>query len=102
MTRRKRRAKKYPSDYYSNYKYGAKQRQLLFQITKEEFENLWEKPCHYCNSPIETIGLDRVDNNKGYVIENIVPCCKICNFMKAQLNKKDFVNQCKLVTTTFV
>jgi hypothetical protein len=38
-------------------------------------------------------GIDKLDYDKGYVIENIVTCCRICNFLKQRLSQKDFLNQ---------
>ena len=37
----------------------------------------------YSNSKkVLTNGIDRVDNDKGYVRGNIVPCCTNCNIAK--------------------
>jgi len=33
----------------------------------------------------EVIGVDRVDNDRPYTLDNIVPCCAICNQIKSQL-----------------
>jgi len=40
--------------------------------------------CYYCNHDLEEtgIGLDRIDNDKGYLENNVVPCCWICNKIK--------------------
>ena len=32
-----------------------------------------------------------MDNSKGYSLDNIVPCCKICNRAKSDLTYKDFI-----------
>lgn len=37
-------------------------------------------------------GLDRVNNNLDHNINNIVPCCKWCNFAKRNSNINDFEN----------
>ena len=73
---------------------GAKERNIKFCLTFKEFENFWQKPCRYCGDKIKTIGLDRVNNKKGYIIDNVVPCCEKCNRMKNSYNKKDFINHC--------
>jgi len=73
---------KTPKGKYSRYKVGAKTRGYSFNLTFKEFKSYWQKDCSYCGDPIETIGLDRVDNTKGYSIDNIVSCCKVCNVMK--------------------
>ena len=83
---------------YIHYKSGAKQRGLEFSLTLEQFELFWKKPCYYCGGEIETIGLDRVDNNIGYTMDNIVPCCITCNNMKRDLTQEKFISQCKQIS----
>ena len=68
-----------------------------------------KKPCHYCGTtPIKPHredssflynGLDRFDNNLGYVESNIVPCCFICNKMKGVLTKEDFMEHLNSIFT---
>ena len=59
-------------DRYNRYKYNAKERGYTWDITEEEFGELWKKPCYYCKTPISTIGLDRIDNlSKNEIIKNI-------------------------------
>ena len=55
------------------------------------------KNCFYCNDNVK-IGIDRVDSSKGYTIDNVVPCCSKCNWMKGVLSKEDFINQCKKIS----
>jgi hypothetical protein len=33
----------------------------------------------------EANGVDRIDNGTGYSLENLVPCCALCNQIKSQL-----------------
>ena len=82
---------------YRDYKLGAKYRKIEFNLSYEDFKNFWQKSCYYCGEKIEKIGLDRIDNEKGYLIENIVSCCKICNLMKRSSSKDDFLNQCQKI-----
>ena len=82
---------KSPKARFRNYKSGAKQRNYLFDLTFKEFMSHWQKPCEYCNSHIETIGLDRIDNNKGYSIDNIVSCCYTCNRGKGIMGEGEFL-----------
>lgn len=35
-------------------------------------------------------GIDRLDSTKGYVLGNVVPCCRICNFAKNDLTVEEF------------
>lgn len=65
-------------------KVEAKRRKIDWTITFNEFCALNELPCFYCKNLIGTkvetsAGLDRVDNSLPYTVENVVPCCVICN-----------------------
>lgn len=37
-------------------------------------------------------GVDRIDSNIGYITNNIVSCCKICNIAKNNLHYNDFIS----------
>lgn len=94
------------------YKIGAKKRGLEFNLSDTEFQELTSSVCSYCgckpNSKRERKvisidlqewnlylynGIDRVDNDKGYTLENSVTCCKTCNFMKRAMDQKEFINK---------
>lgn len=91
----------------------AEQRGHEFTLTKEEFKFITSKDCYYCETPpsngvkrrhtIETTylynGLDRVDNDKGYTIDNVVPCCKYCNQMKSDLTQEEFYAKIKKINS---
>lgn len=90
---------------YYNYKYAAKRRNIEWSITKIEFRELTKQNCYYCNtSPMQKLnysgynsayiynGLDRLDNSKGYIIDNVVPCCGLCNWMKKDNSIKEFLD----------
>lgn len=78
---------------FISYKNGAKRRGLEWQLTKEDFEEYWNKNCFYCNNEISTIGIDRIDSTKGYVKDNIKPCCSLCNTIKLDLTYNEFIGQ---------
>ena len=80
---------------YSCCKNGAKTRNLEFNLTFEQFMTFWQKPCHYCGSPTKG-GLDRMDNAKGYFMDNVVACCWRCNDMKNNMSYKEFINHSKI------
>jgi hypothetical protein len=84
--------RKHPKRKYSVYKNSAKSRSIDFLISYEEFYSMWHKPCSYCGSEIETIGIDRIDNNIGYIIGNIAPCCTTCNLMKRKMKTEEFLS----------
>ena len=61
---------------------SAKRRGYQLTITEEEYRKLIQLNCHYCDNSLckETgSGMDRIDNNVGYVLTNVVPCCTVCN-----------------------
>lgn len=79
----------------SSYRLSAKKRGLVYELDNFLVETLFKDYCYYCNSPPTTRrklpgcfgsfifnGIDRVDNKKGYTLENSVPCCKFCNQSK--------------------
>jgi hypothetical protein len=65
----------------------AKNRKLEWIISKEQYAILAVLPCDYCGGPHPKmgVGLDRKDNNLGYIAGNVVPCCGTCNDMKGHL-----------------
>jgi len=87
------------------YKNSAKKRGHSFELTLEEFNYLIQQNCHYCGSPPHLYhkawgvireggflynGIDRVDSSLGYLTENVVPCCKECNYLKWDRTEKGF------------
>lgn len=86
-----------PQFIYQRYRLGARLRGLDFKISYQVFLRLWQKPCFYCGSEIKTIGIDRANNDFGYVKENIVPCCFVCNRMKSNKNLDQFIAHCRKI-----
>lgn len=78
---------------YSEYKNRAKRSGLSFELTHNDFLQMWKSRCYYCGDTINTIGLDRLDNMLGYTVKNCVPCCVICNKMKHILSVESFFEQ---------
>ena len=77
----------------NSYKNGAKNRNLVWELTNEDFLSFWQQDCFYCGDSIPTIGIDRVDNKKGYILNNCTPCCGDCNKMKLNLPQEIFLNK---------
>lgn len=88
---------------YGNYRRGAEQRNLDFDISIDEFHEIIKMDCYYCGSPpIQVLkkewakygivynGIDRKDNSIGYTLLNVVPCCKFCNFAKSTDTLENF------------
>lgn len=109
------------SDLYSSYRIGAKNRNYEFSLNRDEFDRIITQNCHYCGSTpvpynryvmangkptkdkvnVENINrnwiftntIDRIDNDKGYILENCVPCCVDCNSMKLNNTYKRFIDK---------
>jgi len=50
---------------WQEYKSNAKKRNIPFEITPKDIDNLWGVPCSYCGDEIPTDGIDRIDSSKG-------------------------------------
>lgn len=93
------------SDYRAkaaSIKAGARHRKIKFDLTLEHAAKLVSENCHYCGSEpneifrnTKTNGIDRVDSDNGYIKNNVVPCCKYCNFAKNNSSKEDFLDWIK-------
>jgi hypothetical protein len=81
----------------SSYIKGAKNRNIEWKLTEEEFLSFWKQDCFYCGDKIETIGIDRKNNESYYSIDNTVPCCSICNKMKMDLSFEEFSKKIKQI-----
>lgn len=90
---------------FGKYKKQANERGYLFEIEKEDFRNLVKQNCFYCGSEPKQFyksgkhngiflynGLDRVENEIGYRLDNVVPCCGKCNLAKRNVSLEDFCN----------
>lgn len=79
---------------YKSYKSDAKRRNIIWNLTKQEFNDFSGGNCYYCNSEILLIGLDRINNDPtvGYTKENICRCCSICNRMKSNMSIDNFLS----------
>lgn len=86
---------------FTSYKNGAKRRGFIFEVDIEYFSIILIKNCHYCGiEPLQKIkvkdnfflynGIDRKNSSLGYVKNNLLPCCFICNRGKSNMNYKDF------------
>ncbi len=89
---------------FNNYRRHARDRSFVFDLTKEQFREITQRNCFYCGKKPSQgkyknsrnhgnyihSGIDRVNNNIGYVLNNCVPCCKTCNVAKKDLSLSDF------------
>jgi hypothetical protein len=94
-----------------SYKASAKKRNLEFNLTNDEIKAIVTKPCYYCNffpykehnqNPYQYVdlynGIDRKDNDKGYILDNCIPSCTICNRAKNDLTYSEFLEWIKRLT----
>lgn len=86
-------------------------KKIYNEMSYEDFYILSQQNCYYCNSPPNNYqnaagrnssknmkengsfiynGLDRIDNNLPHDIENVVPCCKWCNYAKRERSFEEF------------
>jgi hypothetical protein len=97
---------KTPKGRYCTLLSWSKRNNWPVDITMDEHASLLSKPCYYCGDPLNSrgYGLDRVDSDKGYLLDNIVPCCKKkkCNQAKMNLTVKEFSEWVEKVYKNFV
>lgn len=85
------------------YKRNAMVKKRPFDLTTAEVAVIFDSKCHYCGTapsnrakiPCRTElfvynGIDRIDNDTGYIAGNVVPCCKMCNIMKGSMPYSEF------------
>ena len=95
----------------SIYKSNARKRGISFDLTYIQFETLVDGECFFCgdtggnilrkrnyNDYIYT-GIDRIDNNVGYLPSNCISCCSWCNRAKNNGTLANFVDKCKKITS---
>ena len=81
---------------WSNFQSQARRRCIPVSISLLEYFHLILQPCVYCGGRHRSSvlnGVDRVNSDGNYSIENSVPCCKTCNYMKGPMKKREFIAQ---------
>lgn len=81
----------------TNFMMDAKKRKKELELNYEEIGLIMQMPCNYCGAKESYNGLDRFDNSKGYLKNNVVPCCAICNRAKNSLTAEEYIQHCKNV-----
>ncbi len=74
---------------WSTYRWNCKRKNIFFDLSVEQVEALASQDCFYCEAPpannragLLYNGIDRKNNDQGYVVGNCVPCCHRCNSVK--------------------
>lgn len=97
---------------YDAYAPAAKRRNIEFKLTKKQIKEFLFKNCYYCGreprnkaklgrikvKEILYHGIDRVNNDMGYVVENCVTACRMCNIAKNNYSLQEFQNWIKDLT----
>lgn len=82
----KRKHRYLPSERYYSYKSKLRNDLRGWTLTLEDYKQLIEHPCYYCEDKFEQrktgVGLDRIDNSIGYHLGNLISCCGVCNKLK--------------------
>jgi hypothetical protein len=93
---------------FAEYKDRAKRRGLEWKLTRDQFIEITSSPCHYTGLPPSLVrnlphgsyiynGIDRMDNTKGYLYANCVPCCSKVNQMKMDSSLDELFQYCRMV-----
>lgn len=80
---------------YAQVKINAKRRGIDFQISKAQYEAALKSACYLCEN--QATGLDRLNSDGPYSIENVLPCCAVCNRMKLNHALPYFLNHLKMI-----
>lgn len=83
------------------YQYGAKERDLEFNMSFKKFIEITSQNCYYCGVKPTQVqkarggnyiynGIDRKNPKVGYIVSNCVASCKICNRAKLDMSFEDF------------
>lgn len=90
---------------------GAKKRNIEYNLTTEEFDNIIQGSCYYCGDKLtnckkgtgktsgdfQYTGIDRIDSSLGYTKNNCVSCCWKCNSMKNNSTIVDFLTHIRKI-----
>jgi hypothetical protein len=95
---------------FQGYQKAASQKHHEWGLSLEEFSRLIHDSCHYCGVPPTNVcehrgqsmvfnGVDRVKNDVGYFLENVVSCCWICNRAKLNMTYEQFLTYLERVVS---
>lgn len=91
---------------YKRYQYSAIQRQKEFDLSTTTFRRLIHSKCYYCGVEPKQVhnemlynGIDRLDNDQGYNIDNCLACCKVCNRGKGDMSSSEYTTHLTRIVT---
>lgn len=72
----------------------------------EDFHYLIHQECFYCgkdhvnsNKGVRYNGIDRIDSSRTHTIDNVVPCCKFCNYSKKKQTLEEYYSNINKIKT---
>ena len=76
---------------FLSYKNNARARHVPFDLSIDQCEVLFHGACHQCGITVEEKcgklnGIDRMNNNDGYILSNVASYCWTCNKKKHGLD----------------
>lgn len=77
---------------FDKAKLRSQKQQRPFTLTREQWGGLIIGKCAYCNRSKPDnrwFGVDRVNPDDGYTLENTVSCCRCCNVDKMKFSAED-------------
>lgn len=98
---------------FAQYRNKAKARGITWALTFEQFLDITQRPCYFTGWPPSQVckrsirvnavpyvwnGIDRLDNTKGYTLDNSVACNGEVNKAKLTMTEAHFIALCKAVT----
>lgn len=91
---------RHPETHFKQYLKNAIKRKYPFELSIEAFTTLVLQPCYYCGyfKEGEVNGIDRFDNDQGFILSNCRPCCEECNHMKYVFHPLFLIEKAKLLT----
>ena len=80
---------------FSHAKHNATKRNKEWALTFDQYKEIAVNPCYYCNIIFTSTGsgLDRKNNDLGYVQGNIVSCCGSCNRRRSKSMDSEIFKQ---------
>ena len=89
---------------FTSYHRKARERTISFSLTFEQALRLFTGNCYLCGAAPNNVrtyrlgrtsfthsGIDRIDNVRGYLPDNVASCCWACNNAKATQSLDDFL-----------
>lgn len=80
-----------PEQVFNMYRRNAIKRGLSFELTVYQFIAIVRCYCVFCGENSAPRGVDRRDNNKGYLHDNCQSCCGPCNKLKSAESEQTFL-----------